>query len=154
MIFDAFSSSVHAEWNGDHTDEYCDTEVLRAECADGEVLAMEKAHYGRMKIGRCVEIPMGNVGCFTDVLRLADRRCSGRRVCELRVPDAEFEASHPCLRELKTYLEASYTCIKGDGLVILNRRAVDRFLIHAIFCIFSRFIIRFILFVMHERMYL
>lgn len=112
----------YTEWNGDHTDEYCDTEVLRAECADGEVLVMEKAHYGRMKIGRCVEIPMGNVGCFTDVLRLADRRCSGRRVCELRVPDAEFEASHPCLRELKTYLEASYTCIKGDGLVIFNRR--------------------------------
>lgn len=102
----------------DRIDEYCDTEVLRAECSDGEVLVLEKAVYGRMKIGRCVEIPMGNVGCFTDVLRLADRRCSGRRVCELRVPDAEFEASHPCLRELKTYLEASYTCIKGARYLI------------------------------------
>lgn len=55
---------------------------------------------------------MGHIGCFTDVIKMADRRCSGRRVCELRVPDAEFEGTEPCLKELKSYLEASYKCVK------------------------------------------
>lgn len=109
-----------AELKSGRIDEYCDTEVFRAECSEGEVLILEKARYGRMRIGRCVEFDMGHIGCSTDVLRLADRRCSGRRVCELRVPDAEFESTHPCLKELKTYLEASYTCIKGKLLRLIG----------------------------------
>ena len=93
--------------------DYCDTEVFRAECSEGEVIIMRKALYGRLKVGRCVEIDLGYVGCFSDVLLVADRRCSGKRVCEIRVPDAEFESTRPCLKELKTYLEASYECVQG-----------------------------------------
>lgn len=44
--------------------DYCDTEVFRAECSDGEVIIMRKALYGRLKIGRCVEIDLGYIGCF------------------------------------------------------------------------------------------
>jgi len=95
------------------SDEYCDTEVFRAECTEGEVIVLDRARYGRMKIGRCVETDMGYLGCSSDVLQLADRRCSGRRVCEIRVPDAELETTNSCLNELKTYLEVSYTCVKG-----------------------------------------
>lgn len=99
--------------SGVYGGDYCDTEVFRAECSEGEVIIMRKALYGRLKIGRCVEIDLGYIGCFSDVLLAADRRCSGKRVCEIRVPDAEFESTRPCLKELKTYLEASYECVQG-----------------------------------------
>jgi len=56
---------------------------------------------------------MGHVGCQSDVLQTADRRCSGRTSCEIRVPDAELEKTEPCLRELKTYLEITYRCLTG-----------------------------------------
>lgn len=101
--------------SGVHGGDYCDTEVFRAECSEGEVIIMRKALYGRLKIGRCVEIDLGYLGCFSDVLLAADRRCSGKRVCEIRVPDAEFESTRPCLKELKTYLEASYQCVQGTS---------------------------------------
>jgi len=58
---------------------------------------------------------MGHLGCQVDVLSLADRRCSGRRSCLIRVPDAELESRRPCLRELKTYLFASYRCVPGKS---------------------------------------
>jgi Galactose binding lectin domain len=77
------------------------------------VIVVTAARYGRMRLGRCVEQELGYLGCWRDVLPVADRRCSGRRKCELRVPDAELEATQPCLRELKNYLEASYVCIPG-----------------------------------------
>ena len=99
--------------SGVYGGDYCDTEVFRAECAEGEVIIIRKALYGRLKVGRCVEIDMGYIPCFSDVLLAADRRCSGKRVCEIRVPDAEFESTRPCLKELKTYLEASYECVQG-----------------------------------------
>jgi Galactose binding lectin domain len=104
---------IMARISGVYGGDYCDTEVFRAECSDGEVIIMQKALYGRLKIGRCVEIDLGYIGCYTDVLTAADRRCSGKRVCEIRVPDAEFESTRPCLKELKTYLEASYQCVPG-----------------------------------------
>ena len=93
--------------------EYCHAEIFRATCADDEVILVERALYGRMSLGRCVELDMGHLGCQTDVLALADRRCSGRRTCLIRVPDAELESRRPCLRELKTYLFASYRCVPG-----------------------------------------
>jgi len=93
--------------------EYCHAEIFRASCGDDEVVLMERALYGRMSLGRCVELDMGHLGCQSDVLELADRRCSGRRSCLIRVPDAELESRRPCLRELKTYLFASYRCVRG-----------------------------------------
>jgi len=93
--------------------EYCHAEIFRASCAEDEVVLMERALYGRMSLGRCVELDMGHLGCQSDVLALADRRCSGRRSCLIRVPDAELESRRPCLRELKTYLFASYRCVHG-----------------------------------------
>ena len=97
-----------------HGGDYCDTEVFRAECSDGELIVIEKALYGRMKLGRCVEIDIGYLGCQRDVVSMADRRCSGRRVCEIRIPDAEFESTRACLKELKTYLEVAYRCITRE----------------------------------------
>lgn len=93
--------------------EYCETETFRATCAEDEVIGMTSAKYGRMKLGRCVRKDLGYIGCFTDVLPLADRKCSGRRQCEIRIPDPMFDSTTPCLEELKTYFAASYKCLKG-----------------------------------------
>lgn len=60
-----------------------------------------------------MEADLGYLGCAMDVLHLADKRCSGRRECEVRIPDAELDMTKPCFKELKTYLEASYTCVPG-----------------------------------------
>lgn len=109
------------------TGEYCDTEVFRAECGDGEVILMERATYGRMKLGRCVEMDLGYIGCFQQVLDIADRRCSAKRVCEIRIPDAEFEGTRPCLKELKTYLEASYRCVTVEQIPSDPCRINDEF---------------------------
>jgi Galactose binding lectin domain len=93
--------------------EFCETEVFRAACADNEVVLLVRARYGRMRLGRCVEFDLGYIDCYTDVLTRLDKRCSGRRMCQVRIPDAEFEATGPCLKELKTYLEVSYLCVPG-----------------------------------------
>ena len=94
--------------------DYCDTETFRASCSSqDEVVMIDRAAYGRMRLGRCVETDMGHVGCQADVIQVADRRCSGRTSCEVRVPDAELEKARPCLRELKTYLEITYRCLTG-----------------------------------------
>ena len=45
--------------------EYCDTEIFRPNCdASRQVVVMQSAKYGRMKIGRCVEIDLGFIGEF------------------------------------------------------------------------------------------
>ena len=53
--------------------EYCPWETFKATCKEDEVIAMETARYGRMRLGRCVKNDLGYVGCFTDVLYLGDR---------------------------------------------------------------------------------
>jgi len=106
-------SAVLASKEVIHTTDYCDTEVFKAECSLGDVIIMDRAVYGRMSLGRCVEMNLGYIGCASDVLHMADSRCSGKRVCEIRIPDAEFEATRPCLKELKTYLQAAYQCVPG-----------------------------------------
>jgi len=41
--------------------EFCHAEIFRAACADDEVVLMERALYGRMSLGRCVELDMGHL---------------------------------------------------------------------------------------------
>ena len=51
---------------------------------------------------------------FTDVLSVADKKCSGERDCDFVFQfDPEIEKMRPCNTELRVYLEASYTCVKG-----------------------------------------
>jgi len=73
---------------------------------------METAIYGRMELGRCVKVDMGYLGCKNNVIDIVDEKCSGRTSCEIGIPDAMLEKTRPCV-ELKSYLKASYTCLKG-----------------------------------------
>lgn len=91
----------------------CATEKFEAKCPNGEVVVMQSALYGRMRKGRCVREDYGRGGCSTDVLRYMDTQCSGRSSCQVKVPDDHLLAQNPC-SELLSYLEASYTCVKGQ----------------------------------------
>ncbi len=93
--------------------EYCPWESFSATCESNEIVVMQTARYGRMRLGRCVKNDLGYVGCFTDVLDIADKWCSGRHACEIPIPNAELDNLTPCLEDLKSYFEASYKCLKG-----------------------------------------
>ena len=97
-----------------HANAYCESETFRAQCWPGHVIMMTSALYGRMRIGRCVEADLGYLGCQQSVLDLADRKCSGRQDCEIRIPDGDLDQTRPCYKELKVYLEADYTCLRGQ----------------------------------------
>lgn len=75
---------------------------------------MRHARYGRMRMGRCVKLDYGHVGCSSDVLDLADSRCSGRKQCIIRIPDALFAQTKPCPDDLKPYMEATFECVRGN----------------------------------------
>ena len=96
--------------------EYCHWDRFNAECGPEGVVIIDQAQYGRMAYGKCVERDYGYVGCYKDVLPLADARCSGRRSCEIRIPDEVFDTTKPCPKDLSRYLTASYRCVKGRGL--------------------------------------
>lgn len=80
---------------------------------------MESAKYGRMELGRCVIRDYGYVGCSADVLAHMDSRCSGRRSCDIRIPDSTLDRANPCPRDFKTYLEASYGCVQGKNMAVM-----------------------------------
>jgi len=96
-------------------DDYCQWETFTAACdsAPDQVVIVQTARYGRMQLGRCIKYDLGFIGCSADVLPLADSMCSGRRRCEIQLPNEAFDRVNPCLSELKSYLTASYTCLKG-----------------------------------------
>ena len=73
---------------------------------------MESAHYGRMKLGRCLSTDY-YIGCSADVLTHVDERCSGKQSCSIGIPDPDLFAAQPCRKDLVAYFEASYSCIKG-----------------------------------------
>ena len=93
--------------------EYCQGEDFMASCNKGEVITMTTAMYGSMKIGRCLEDDYGHLGCAADVMDIADRECSGRKECTIKVPNKDMDSNRKCLRDLARYLEISYRCQKG-----------------------------------------
>ena len=56
-------------------------------------------------------------GCKVDVTSQLDRQCSGRRSCEVSVPNSELDATNPCFKELKTYLQAGFSCVGGKNVM-------------------------------------
>lgn len=92
---------------------YCQSDYFRVKCDQDEVILMTHAKYGRMRISRCVKENFGYIGCLVDVLSIMDSHCSGRRSCSVRVLDDNFENYKPCHDDLKSYLEITYTCVKG-----------------------------------------
>jgi len=94
--------------------EYCQWETFEALCPDEDhVIVITDAVYGRMNYGRCIRPEYGYIGCKANVRRLAAAQCSGRRQCQLHVPDKLLDETRPCREDLKLYLLIGYTCVKG-----------------------------------------
>ena len=90
--------------------DYCDGEEFYASCPSGTTVLVTSAHYGRMNLGRCVQVDLGYLGCQVDVTEILNSRCSGEQSCAIRIPDEELDATNPCYSELAIYLAVSYTC--------------------------------------------
>jgi len=110
--------------SADGINEYCQHETMKARCRwKSEIIVMISARWGRMKTGRCLNIHPNFLsifgqdplflGCSEDVISVADRKCSGRSECDIRIPDPELDTVTPCYPDQKSFLEASYTCVKG-----------------------------------------
>ncbi|KAK2165658.1 hypothetical protein LSH36_47g07029 [Paralvinella palmiformis] len=97
------------------TQEVCQWETFKAECPDGHVIVIAKAVYGRMRLGRCVKENLGYLGCQSDVKTIVDMKCSGRRRCEITIPDVDLDKTKPC-SELTNYLEVRYECRKDTTI--------------------------------------
>lgn len=93
--------------------EFCHGEAFTASCSIDEVIVMRTAAYGRMRIGRCVKTGYSQVGCRANVMRQADRICSGRRSCRIQVTSRSFGNVQPCTTDAKSYFEVAYDCKKG-----------------------------------------
>ena len=103
-----------------HT-EYCMMETFQPRCWKNEVILMTSSVYGRMdRNARCLESDPWKddqryMDCSADVLSLTDRRCSGRRECDIALPNTEFHRTKPCgtANVINMYLEASFECVVG-----------------------------------------
>ena len=51
--------------------DYCVVDSFMAKCKDNEVVMMQHARYGRMKIGRCVSTNLGHLGCKSGKIELS-----------------------------------------------------------------------------------
>ncbi len=74
--------------------------------------------YGRMRFGRCMKEDHGSHGCSVDALSHLDHICSGKQTCSLDIPDAALHKMQTCPKEIMSYLEAEYSCIKGKSLAL------------------------------------
>jgi len=98
----------------DITTEVCNREFLNISCSSGEVILVDEALYGRMRVGRCVQRSLGYVDCQADVLEHVEVLCSGRQHCAHRMPDDSIYATHPCPPDVTSYLEVTYRCLRGE----------------------------------------
>ena len=83
---------------------------------------MEKALYGHIKLGRCVDEDLvGHLGCYTDQLSVMDRKCSGSNKCMVHFKESDMEGEFPCTlsKALARYLEADYKCQRGKFFTFL-----------------------------------
>ena len=96
-------------------------ENARIGCTTNEIIIVKSAKYGRMELGRCITEPNEFMGCTNDVLPLIDKWCSGRRECELGVPNPDLEQlSVNCLKVLIKYLLVQYSCVTGKRYIVFN----------------------------------
>ena len=88
-------------------------EDFEAQCPDNQVIVMAEAKFGRMKLGRCLDVDVGHLGCYGDVLDVMDSECSGKKGCSVEVGSLEMVAKSDCAKSLMQYLDAEYTCVRG-----------------------------------------
>jgi len=112
---------VYCLADGHSLEEYCHYETFRPECWKNEVIVIQEAIYGRRRAGRCTEAENSAdmaedpqyLDCHADVLALLGAKCSGKKECELRIPDPDLDRATPCNKFLRMFLEVRHTCVDG-----------------------------------------
>lgn len=99
--------------------DICQWHTFNATCPYGEVIIMDQAYYGRMKLGTCIQRNY-LIGCSGNVLKHTDVRCSGRHNCTIKIPDEHFHEVQPCPEDILAYMEASYYCVP----VVMKERRI------------------------------
>ena len=92
---------------------------------------IQEAIYGRRQVGRCIEAENSDLaedprylGCHADVLGLLDAKCSGKKQCELRIPDPDLDQATSCVKSLRMFLEVRYTCVEGTCVTVCDKIVV------------------------------
>lgn len=103
--------------------EVCVGEDFNIKCSRGNLILMQKAHLGRMKIGKCVDSNIGYLGCYKNVLNKLDDLCSGQKECNIpKMVKGDFEhiqgEAHDCPKALDAYLETMHTCVPGEPFML------------------------------------
>lgn len=104
--------------------DFCQLESFEATCPEGSVVLMQRALYGRMRLGRCLPRDY-YVGCAADVIAEMDAKCSGRQHCRVAIPEHSLLRALACPSDLVSYLEAEYTCITGKTSSAIYHRNID-----------------------------
>nr|XP_020464822.1 L-rhamnose-binding lectin SML-like [Monopterus albus] len=88
----------------------CEGLVAHLKCAEGEVISVDSANYGRHDKTTCAsgrpDSQIQNVQCSSPTSKVADR-CNGKSTCDVSVNNSEF--GDPCVGTYK-YLEVTYKC--------------------------------------------
>jgi len=99
--------------------EYCEWQTFNASCVnEDQVLMIDVARYGRMRIGDCITSNYGHIGCATDVTSDLQRTCSGQRRCVISVISLHDKRS--CPKDFKSYLEVEFHCLTGKVALTLT----------------------------------
>jgi len=94
----------------------CKWQAFEVDCGRDSVVFIDRALFGRMRLGSCLTEGFGHVGCVADVGPLIERRCAGRHDCHVQLPDVELDRSaHGCPADLLSYLEVEFHCQIGKS---------------------------------------
>ena len=87
-------------------------ETLTAECSPHQKIVINRATYGRMRLGRCVKLEW-ELGCSGDVSTVVGTWCTGKQRCKHQIVKADFTDLHNCPEEIDGYMDVDYTCRNG-----------------------------------------
>ena len=114
--------------------EYCELETFRPVCLSNEVILIVTAIYGRRYVNRCLAKENFDftanpsfLGCSADVMEYVGQKCSGKRRCEISIPDANLQNTQPCPVGLDMFLEVEYSCLEGK-LKLVSRNILTNLL--------------------------
>lgn len=115
-----------------NSQEYCEYETFSPSCAPDEVVVINDATYGRMKVGKCIPEEFASyTGCSVNALPFMDNYCSGRRSCSIHISQLVADHQGNCpLSPCRSYLEVSFSCVKGYASFIITHacRHLGRYL--------------------------
>ncbi len=93
----------------------CYQGTFHPQCQSGNVILINSARYGRMKLGQCIETDV-LLGCSADAMPLIDKECSGLPTCQILVENSNdyLKDINQCPKDMMAYLEVDYTCLTGQ----------------------------------------